>query len=262
MVWLIDTNPPGRGPHTVSPIKYDEVPNFKGPDGLPRTYAFITDEAAGAADMKPCTSGIRSKSYMVDITDETHPFPVSTWQVPVGNFCDKGGRFGPHQHAEKVNSEINRFEDKLAWVAYFNAGIRVVDLSDPYNLKEVGYYIPKTNSQSHPIAKGQPTAIQINDVTIDHRGLAYASDRVGTGLFVLDTRERSRRRRRSNPIRDWGLGAGNLVPNPSSHPQSLVPVPESPSIPIPSPHPRSPVPNVQNLVIISNVAARGVCGFV
>ena len=186
MVWMIDTNPPGRGPHTVSPIVYNEVPNFKGPDGLPRTYAFITDEAAGTADMKPCTSGIRSKAYMIDITKETSPFPVSTWQVPVGNFCDKGGRFGPHQHAETVNGDINRFEDKLAWVAYFNAGIRVVDLSDPYNLKEVGYYVPKTNSQSHPIAKGQPTAIQINDVDIDHRGLAYASDRVGTGLFVLE----------------------------------------------------------------------------
>jgi len=186
MVWLIDTNPPGRGPHTVSPIVYNEVPNFKGPDGLPRTYAFITDEAAGNADMKPCTSGIRSKAYMVDITDETHPFPVSTWQVPVGNFCDRGGRFGPHQHAETVNGDINRFEDKLAWVAYFNAGIRVVDLSDPYNLKEVGYYLPKINEHSHPIAKGQPTAIQINDVDIDHRGLAYASDRVGSGLYILE----------------------------------------------------------------------------
>lgn len=30
------------------------------------------------------------------------------------------------------------------------------------------------------------TAIQINDVTIDHRGLAYATDRVGTGLFILE----------------------------------------------------------------------------
>jgi hypothetical protein len=186
MVWLIDTSPPGRGPHTVSPITYTEVPNFKGPDGLPRTYAFITDEAAGTADMKPCTSGIRTKAYMVDMTDETHPFNVSTWQVPVGNFCDKGGRFGPHQHAETVNGNINRFEDKLAWVAYFNAGVRVVDLSDPYNLKEVGHYLPKTNALSHPIAKGQPTAIQINDVDIDHRGLAYASDRVGSGLFILE----------------------------------------------------------------------------
>jgi len=185
LVWMIDTNPPGRGPHTVSPIVYNEVPNFKGPDGLPRTYAFITDEAAGDADMKPCTSGIRSKAYMIDITNETHPFPVSTWQVPVWNFCDKGGRFGPHQHAETVNGELNRFEDKLAWVAYFNAGMRVVDLSDPYNLKEVGYYIPKINSNSHPIAKGQPTAIQINDVDLDTHGLAYASDRVGSGFYVF-----------------------------------------------------------------------------
>ena len=41
------------------------------------------------------------------------------------------------------------------------------------------------NQNSHPLAKDQPTAIQINDVDIDHRGLAYASDRVGSGFFVL-----------------------------------------------------------------------------
>ena len=152
-------NPPLRGPHTVSPIVYDTVPNF-GPTALPRTYAFIVDEAAGAADMKPCTSGVRSAAYMLDITDETKPFPVSVWQVPVGDFCKKGGRFGPHQSAETVNGQINRFEDKLAWIAYFNAGVRVVDLSDPYSLKEVGYYVPKTNAHSHPIAKGQPASFR------------------------------------------------------------------------------------------------------
>jgi len=81
---------------------------------------------------------------------------------------------------------LNRFDDKIAWVAYFNAGIRVLDLSDPYHLRELGYYVPKTNQNSHPIASGQPTVIQINDVDIDHRGLAYASDRVGAGLFVLE----------------------------------------------------------------------------
>jgi hypothetical protein len=53
-------------------------------------------------------------------------------------------------------------------------------------MKELGYYIPKTNAMSHPMGAGQNTAIQINDVTVDHRGLAYATDRVGTGMFVVE----------------------------------------------------------------------------
>jgi hypothetical protein len=185
LLWSLDMNPPHRGPHTVSPIVYDTVPNF-GASALPRKYAFVVDEAGGAADMAPCPGGVRTGSYMLDITDEARPFPVSVWQVPVGDFCSKGGRFGPHQSAETVNGKLNRFENKLAWLAYFNAGIRVLDLSDPYRLQEVGYYIPKTNARSHPIDKQQPVAVQINDVDIDHRGLAYASDRVGTGLFILE----------------------------------------------------------------------------
>jgi hypothetical protein len=185
LVWSIDMNPPFRGPHTVSPIVYNEVPNF-GKGALPRTYAFIVDEAGGGADMKPCENPVRTASYMVDITTENRPTTVSVWQVPVGDFCEKGGRFGPHQSAETVNGKINRFEDKIAWIAYFNAGVRVVDLSNPYSLKELGYYIPKTNQNSYPISEGQPVAIQMNDVDIDHRGLAYAVDRVGTGLFILE----------------------------------------------------------------------------
>jgi hypothetical protein len=185
LVWSFDFNPPNRGPHTVSPIVYDTLPN-PGTNPLPRRFAFVVDEAGGTADMKPCPEPVRTGSYMLDITNESKPVKVSSWYVPVGDFCNKGGRFGPHQSAETVNGRINRFENKIAWLAYFNAGIRVLDLSDPYNLKELGYYLPKTNERSHPIAKDQPTVIQINDVDIDARGLAFASDRIGTGLFILE----------------------------------------------------------------------------
>jgi hypothetical protein len=159
---------------------------------LPRTYAFVVDEAGAAEDLAPCR-GVRSKSYMLDITNETHPVPVSTWQVPADKYCNKGGRFGPHQQAETVNGRLNRFEDKLAWIAYFNAGVRLVDLSDPFNLREVGFYVPKPNERSHPVEKGQGVAIQINDVDLDDRGFAYATDRTGAGLFILQSTQPTNR---------------------------------------------------------------------
>jgi hypothetical protein len=113
LVWMVDVSPPGRGPHTISPIVYDDLSNFKA-DALPRTYALVVEEAGGEDDMAPCPVGVRNKSYMFDIIHESRPFPVSTWEVPVGDSCDKGGRFGPHQSAETVNGSINRFEDKIA----------------------------------------------------------------------------------------------------------------------------------------------------
>ncbi|MGE0450266.1 MAG: LVIVD repeat-containing protein [Vicinamibacterales bacterium] len=195
LVWSYDTSPPGRGPHTVSPIDYDVVPNFTG-DALPRKYALVTDELGNE-----CQSGVKSRVTMFDITFESHPMPVSTYQVPIGHFCDPGrGNFGPHQHAETVNGELNRFTDKIAWLAYVNAGVRVLDISDPYHINEIGHFIPLTN------VPGARRPVELTDVDIDHRGLVYASDRsgpscvtdggeplqmegghrcLGTGLYVL-----------------------------------------------------------------------------
>jgi hypothetical protein len=185
LLWRIDFSPPYRGTHTVCPIFYDEVPNFTpGASSLPRWYALVSDEGTD----NQCSGPIRAKSYMMDITDaETTgvPLNIGTWQVPDDDFCKKGARFGPHQFAETVDTHINRFEDKIAYFAYFNAGLRVVDISNPYALREVGHFTPLYNKLAVPIATGQPLAIQSNDVDIDYRGLIYMPDRTGSGLFVL-----------------------------------------------------------------------------
>jgi hypothetical protein len=80
-------------------------------------------KAAGAADMKPCASGIRTKAYMVDITDETHPFPVST-VAGAGRRLLREGRTVRAAPARRDGQRRDQpLRDKLAWVAYFNAGI-------------------------------------------------------------------------------------------------------------------------------------------
>jgi hypothetical protein len=193
LIWSYDTSPPGRGPHTVSPIVYHEVPNVTAAEGaLPRIYALVSDEYDGLE----CNHGMKSRVYMFDITHDSNPMPVSTWQVPIGDFCTTGGNFGPHQHAETVNGYLNPFTDRQAWIAYMNAGVRVLDISDPQTLREVGFYIPETNAAPRP-GQDRPGVIQLTDVDIDHRGLVYATDRsgesclgqggdcVGTGLFVF-----------------------------------------------------------------------------
>jgi hypothetical protein len=107
------------------------------------------------------------------------------FRVPDADFLTHGGRFGPHQFNETQNNKLYRPQDNrnLLYVAYFAGGMRVLDISDPYAMKEVGYYVPKTTSTTIPRLK---TCIQTNDVDLDYRGLAYISDRAGTGLHVVE----------------------------------------------------------------------------
>ena len=95
---------------------------------------------------------------------------------PQGDFCQRGLRFGPHNvHENRPNSYIS---DQIIFVTYFNAGLRVVDISDAESPIEIAYYIPETPS-------GQQ-AIQTNDVFVAENGLIYISDRVGGGVDLLE----------------------------------------------------------------------------
>lgn len=192
--WQIETVPPYRNQHTTSVFYYDEVSTFSG-DALPRAYAFLNEEAGGS-DIVPCTGGIRVKAYMMDITaadlfleGNGKPFPVATYQIPVDDFCKKGGRFGHHQFNETQNGLFNKAPDRIVYFAEFNAGVRAVDISDPYNLKEVGYCIPPDNDRNTGVTADQDAlgykVLQINDVDTDENGLVYATDRVGTGFYVM-----------------------------------------------------------------------------
>ena len=64
-------------------------------------------------------------------------------ETGTGNFCERGGRFGAHSSNESMAPV---FYKKMAFIAFFNAGVRALDIRDPLNIKEIGYYIPGNGS--------------------------------------------------------------------------------------------------------------------
>ena len=110
------------------------------------------------------------------------PRLIATFKFPDGDFCARGGRFGPHQFAETKNGKI--IGGSLLYVAYFNAGLRIVDISDPFKPKEIGHYIPAPAEKNRE-GRGSKKVIQTNDVDLDGRGLIYITDRAGAGLHIL-----------------------------------------------------------------------------
>jgi hypothetical protein len=126
-----------------------------------------------------------------DITTETKILGVSTWTVPEasGNFCDRGGRYGTHSTNENMTPIYYK---KVVFVAHFNAGVRALDVRDPFNPKEIAYYIPAITDKTDKRCVGNgpdapcKIAIQTNNVEVDDRGYIYIVDRANTGMHILE----------------------------------------------------------------------------
>ncbi|MGH2396326.1 MAG: hypothetical protein ACRDFW_04930, partial [bacterium] len=111
------------------------------------------------------------------------PYPVSNFQVPesMGNFCARGGRFGPHASNWSFTPIYYK---RIQFISYFNAGVRAVDIRDPFRPREVGFFIPATTENTDP--RGDKIAIQTNNVEVDERGFIYLADRANTGLHIVE----------------------------------------------------------------------------
>ena len=155
-----DYSPPYGGAfHTALPVNRDI---------MDRRWLIVFQESTAPYHLEG-----KKLMWMVDTTTETNPIPVATFQVPAEGFIKKKARFGPHQPYEDIT-----VADNLIYAAWFSAGLRVIDIANPYRPEEVGYFVP-------PTPLGQE-AIQTNDVFVDDRGLVYLIDRLNGGLDILE----------------------------------------------------------------------------
>lgn len=119
--------------------------------------------------------------WVVDARDERKLLPIGTFpSAPVPTFLKRGGRFGAHNLHENLPIPTSFHSDTIIVGTFFNAGVRVYDTSDPFQVQEVAYFVPGTPRLS------PAGAVQINDVFVDDRRLVYAVDRFTGGLYILE----------------------------------------------------------------------------
>ena len=127
---------------------------------------------------------------LVDVEDERAPSLLSLFPLPAPppgapfrNFCERGGRFGPHNQHQPQHQAVLLDRDDLAFLTYFNAGLRVVDISDARLPREVGSFVPPDPLVRRGVLPKTLTA-QSEDVLVDARGYIYLTDK-NHGLYVL-----------------------------------------------------------------------------
>lgn len=179
--------PATNGAHTALPVFGMELAEFakdKGP--AKRDILVVVNESLANECQEP-----RQFVWLVDATDERAPVGIATYNVPEasGNFCSRGGRFGAHASNE---NQPPMYAKRIVFVSWFNAGVRAIDIRDPYRPREIGYYIPatteKTDRRCVKTGAGErcKVAIQTNNVEVDDRGYVYIVDRANTGLHILE----------------------------------------------------------------------------
>lgn len=134
--------------------------------------------------------------HMIDVSDPADPtlvaefpYPEVPADFPYPNFNDCGigcqGPFGPHNVHEPMGKPWLQDDPNLVYCCYFHAGMRVYDVSDPYYIKELAYFIPPNPEKPlfGPKLEG-PLLGTAEDCVVDDRGYIYM-DTLHDGIYIL-----------------------------------------------------------------------------
>jgi hypothetical protein len=137
-----------------------------------------------------------------DISDEANPSLISTFPSPVPSarepyeeYVKRGDRFGPHCLHENHQGTL-RGTDTI-YATYCNAGLRVYDIADAKNPREVASFVPPDPELDHvvdprpydrefDIFHGGSRVACTQDVLVDPRGYIYLSG-TNDGIWIVKT---------------------------------------------------------------------------
>lgn len=144
-----------------------------------RDLLVVADEAV----LDNCADGIKH-IWLFDIREPSNPVSISTVPIPSdADYVNKGAHFGPHNiHENRPDSLVS---DQLIFATQQNAGVRVYDISNEYQPKEVAAFVPPAPARLMDGRLNRPQVIQTCDVWVSKDGIVYASD-YNAGLYILE----------------------------------------------------------------------------
>ena len=156
---------------------------------MDKKLAYVNSEAI----QNQCKESLNQVT-VVDIANLEKPKLISMFPLPIppkkylaDDFCKVGGRFGPHnQHQLFHNPDVQPLGD-LVYITYFNAGLRVFNVSNPRQPREVAYFLPPQPTKRYGPLPADKLALQTEDVLVDKRGYVYITNK-NQGLWILKLR--------------------------------------------------------------------------
>jgi hypothetical protein len=143
-----------------------------------RGLAVVADEATS----NRCAKGL-AYTWVVDVREPSNPITIATLPTPdEEDFCAKGGKFGPHNLHENRPGSLQ--SEEIVFATYHNAGVRVFDLRDAYQPREVARFIPPAPERIVDIRPGAELVTQSTDVFVAADGTVYVTDTNG-GMSIL-----------------------------------------------------------------------------
>ncbi len=151
-----------------------------------RGLAYVNSEGAAEYGAEGC-----DHASVVDISDPTHPVLLSLFPGPVPppgvgytDFCDRGGWSGPHNQNQLQHNPDVQPQGDLVYMTYFNAGLRVYDVSNRRHPTEIGYFMPPDPTRRYGPIPESTLVLQSEDVLVDRRGYIYVTHK-HQGLWIL-----------------------------------------------------------------------------
>jgi hypothetical protein len=196
---------PVNGPHTLT---YYHHPN--GNDYLVAcTYDLVTDPGTGAI---VATVGATQRVVVLQVVEpnkEPGAAPGPATLVPVSQYsiveqAPTGRLFMPHDTRVQVHPTWDGGDHVLLYVAYWDKGLRILDMTDPTQLRDIGASTDFTPSALNNIHLAQPfdEPIAGHHVTVAQPEIPQVDGETGQ-LTFFDT---------TDPTRPQKLGRWTLPP--------------------------------------------------